>query len=241
MPRSHETANTAPVKRRARQHAVLSVIGFGEGSGMKLSLSTGAVAALLVSAAGLGGCISTSTYGTGQAPEAAIFQEITGGLGGRRAEKIDYQPRAPLVLPPSSGQLPPPAESAAAANPQWPDDPDKRKANDEERFAEGSEDAVTPEYARRLRPLAGMGPAQQAEAPKLHDRHDPTDVLRNKNQGETFKAALAEQQGLGSAGERRYLTQPPVAYREPAATAPAEFEDIDTEKKPGFFKRLFGG
>ena len=66
-----------------------------------------------------------TTYGTGENPEMAIFREMTGGLGAQKKEQIDYQPRAPLVMPPSTEALPPPAETASVGNADWPADPDK--------------------------------------------------------------------------------------------------------------------
>jgi hypothetical protein len=80
----------------------------------------------LVAAAGLGGCIQTSTYGTGESPELAIFREVTGGFGRPKEAPIQYQQRAPLVMPPAKEQLPQPVEVAAATDGvAWPEDPDQ--------------------------------------------------------------------------------------------------------------------
>jgi hypothetical protein len=74
----------------------------------------------------------------------------------------------------------------------------------------------------------------------VNDNHKPAyDVIGKNNKRKEFKAALDEAKGVGRTG-RRYLTDPPEALREPAATAPAEFESIEEEKK-GFFGGLFGG
>jgi hypothetical protein len=50
----------------------------------------------------LSGC--SSTYGTGKSPGMAMFGEMTGGLlnKGEKKEPIEYQPRAPLVMPPTT-------------------------------------------------------------------------------------------------------------------------------------------
>src|SRR4051812_12683696 len=87
--------------------------------------------ALLLSPIALSGCVHTATYGTGEVPEMAMFHEMTGGLldKNKKKEPIDYQPRAPLVLPPAGdASLPPPADTAAAANPNWPVDRDQLTA-----------------------------------------------------------------------------------------------------------------
>ena len=58
--------------------------------------------------------------------DTKIFRGILEGLGLRKdGEAINYQERAPLVIPPSRA-LPPPekADAALANNPAWPKDPD---------------------------------------------------------------------------------------------------------------------
>jgi len=58
-------------------------------------------ALLLALPLALGGCgMGTSTYGTGEMPEVAMFREMTGGLMNKNQKKgpIEYQPRAPLVM-----------------------------------------------------------------------------------------------------------------------------------------------
>jgi hypothetical protein len=209
---------------------------------MRHSARLGAVAALAVSAASLGGCMSTSTYGTGSSPEMAILDEISGGLTAKKKASIDYQPRAPLVLPPST-QLREPAQSAAASNAAWPSDPDQRVAGssnfDPETNPEGR---FTQADSARVAPLAGVMTGRgNAQERRLRDpeRDKAMDVVHRQNMNKEFKAALDEKNGVGVT-ERRYLTDPPEAYREPAGTAPTEFAEIEKKKK-GFFSRMFGG
>lgn len=66
-----------------------------------------------------------------------VFEAVglTGALGKRAEPKT--QPRAPLVLPPTTERLPEPgeyasAEPAAVADPAWPNDPDKSKVSSEQ-------------------------------------------------------------------------------------------------------------
>jgi hypothetical protein len=209
---------------------------------MKAFAPVGApVVAVLLAAAAAGGCVRSATYGTGQAPEMALFTEVTGGLLAReRKPPIQYGPRAPLVLPPSADQLPPPVETAAAASADWPIDPDQAMPaadiGDEDPRAGGSQ----AEY-RRLRPLAGLFP----ERPRtdVHDdsRHDEAyDIVHSRQQRREFQEALAEAKGYGRT-ERRYLTDPPESFRDPAPTAPVAAEP--NKKKRGFFltRWLTGG
>jgi hypothetical protein len=192
----------------------------------------------LVAAAGLGGCIQTSTYGTGEMPEMAIFREVTGGFGRPKAPPIQYQPRAPLVMPPSDDQLPQPVEAASATDGvAWPEDPDQTERARKEYGDETPADDISPEEARRLRPLAGLMPEQ--ERPKTwKDNENPVYDIVDKKKRDQFKAAVDEAEGIPK--ERRYLTDPPDTLREPAATAPTEFEDIKRERG-GFLTRLFLG
>lgn len=195
-----------------------------------------AIACLTV-APGLGGCFSTATYGTGQAPEMAIFHEMTGGLGQGKKESIEYQPRAPLVMPPSA-QLPAPAQVASADNAQWPVDPDQTSAGPkvaDETLAGGSQ----AEY-RRLKPLAGINPGGSAKYPD--DNHQPAyDIVNKKGEREAFKAALDERAGFNTT-ERRFLTEPPDTMRAPAPTAQTEFEDIKPKRDGNILTRwLVGG
>ncbi|MGH6923441.1 MAG: hypothetical protein ACRED5_06850, partial [Propylenella sp.] len=193
------------------------------------------LSAAMAAPAWLAGCSPTATYGTGEAPEVALFREVTGGfLGSNKKEPIQYQPRAPLVMPPTAEQLPPPAEAAAAASADWPIDPNQRVAA----LPRGSTDAryggSQAEY-RRLKPLIGVLP----EPPRTNtSTGSPYDIVRARQQREQFRKALAESKGFGRT-ERRYLTDPPNEYREPAATAPAEFENIKSEGGGGFLKWLY--
>jgi hypothetical protein len=200
---------------------------------MRSPSSRASFAVALAAAGGLGGCIQTSTYGTGESPEMAIFRELSGGLGGFGAEKkepIVYQPRAPLVMPPAEGEaLPPPVETAAVANPNWPRDPDQTAEGRREFGDENPRDDISPEEARRLAPLAGMG--QTDWEPGWDENKQPAYDIVNKEKRDTFRAALDEAEGIRQ--ERRYLTDLPDSVREPAPTAPAEFEDIKRER--GFF------
>ena len=85
---------------------------------------------LLVGAAmTLGACSSMTTYGTGTTAAAQTVEDISGilSLGATRSDKkqIDYEPRAPIVEPPTA-TLPPPGSdpSVNVASNNWPVDPD---------------------------------------------------------------------------------------------------------------------
>ena len=59
--------------------------------------------------------------------EQKIIKNILGGMGvdvGRPG--IDYRERSPLVIPPTLDLPPPQAAGAAARNPAWPREPDRK-------------------------------------------------------------------------------------------------------------------
>jgi hypothetical protein len=187
----------------------------------------------LIAAGAVGGC--SKTYGTGQAPEMALFSEVTGGLVGKGAKQsIEYQPRAPLVMPPAAGQLPAPVETAEAARADWPLDPDQNVAT----RTYGEDYDPQSEY-ERLKPLAGLMPESRVKTDTSDDDFQARDIIRSKQQRQQFQTALAEAKGYGRT-ERKYLTEPPTAYRAPAETAPTEFEDIKAGGGGGgFLKWIF--
>jgi hypothetical protein len=200
--------------------------------------------AVLAAPLALGGCAMTSTYGTGEVPEMALVREVTGGImGSKDKEPIDYQSRPPLVMPPATAQLPAPAETASAVSPDWPSERDLQitaSANDDDPY-----DDVTREDYRRLRPLAGLSQAvhedMRSTNAQLSDSDNRVEYYRMLHHGrserESFETALAESKGF-SRSERRYLTDPPLDYREPAPTAPTD--EVDTgKKKRRFWSYLF--
>jgi hypothetical protein len=187
----------------------------------------------------MSGCISTATYGTGESPEMSIIKGVTGGLTGigKEKEKVVYKPRAPLVMPPENS-LPTPVETASA-DPNWPVEADAPGA-EVEADALGNTSRTDPNYVRKLQALVGALPA--SKRPASYDPERAADEahlegLRNPDARKKFKAALADADGTNST-ERRYLTDPPTAYREPAETAPQEFEDIDENPSGSFFSKL---
>jgi hypothetical protein len=200
---------------------------------------------LLAMPVALGGCAMTSTYGTGQAPEMALFREMTGGLLSRNDEKkpIEYQPRAPLVLPKPGEQLPEPVQTASAADPDWPIDPDERILTPDDGDGNPDND-ITQEDYRRLKPLTGaFGPNRVKPVRNNFYDQERDDfyafVHQGTDQRKSFSKSIAESKGY-TRTERRYLTDPPLAYREPAATAPTE--EVETGvKKRGFWRKLLPG
>jgi hypothetical protein len=201
--------------------------------------------AVILAAGGLGGCMSTPTYGTGESPELAIFREVTGGIplvgAKKKSEPIEIQPRAPLVLPPSATALAPPIETAAVTNPQWPKQPEKGARGEGSPGFDGDQERnqITSADYNRLKPLGELnGPRKRRQEPSSDFESRPRVLVNGAEQRKTFQAAINEAEGVGRT-ERRYLTEPPEVYREPAATAPGEFDTIK-KKRGGLTGWLLG-
>jgi hypothetical protein len=207
--------------------------------GISISLS-----AVLAAPLALGGCAMSSTYGTGEVPEVALFHELTGGLVGSKKKPIDYEPRAPLVMPPNSQQLPPPVDTASLATPDWPVDPADSAAPGPTKDDNPYDDVTRKDY-ERTRSLAAVMDANADHAresnAKQSDHDDRDEYYRLLHHGggqrDAFAKAVADSKGYNST-DRRYLTDPPLTYRQPADTAPTGEVDKGV-KKHHFWSFLF--
>ncbi len=201
------------------------------------------ILAVMAAPLALGGCAMTSTYGTGELPEVALLHEVTGGLISKKKQPhIDYGPRAPLVMPPND-ELPPPAEAASATDPNWPTDPNQPTALASASAEDDLSGAASREEYKKLRPLAGLLASNAGPATPNNDtdqeRQATYDFINHAHQQhEAFGKALADANGYNTT-ERKYLTDPPLAYEQPAGSAPTEFQGIG--KKRSFWQRLFPG
>jgi hypothetical protein len=135
-------------------------------------------------------------------------------------------------------------ETAALANPQWPKEPEKESLGEAtpgfDSEGQGREQ-VTPAEYNRLKPLGGIDKPERRRRREASSDFEsrPTVLVNGKEQRKAFQAAINEAEGVGRT-ERRYLTEPPEAYRQPAATAPGEFETIK-KKRGGLTRFLLGG
>ena len=180
---------------------------------------------LIGSVLALSGC-GSPTYGTGRAPEMAMFEELTGNLTGSKKKKdpIEYEARADLVLPPDT-QLPPPEQKASLSQTAaWPDDPDRNRAV--------NNSGEIPEEFRRGRLAHG---ASQPDS-----NVSPIDVTEmNTAQRLEAQRKFREQRAAMSSGDptkRKYLTDPPVDYRTPSPDAPQP-DSFEENTEP---RTLFG-
>ena len=168
--------------------------------------------------------------------DTRILRGILEGIGLRRDgdKTIDYHERSPLVIPSDTTQLPPPenAGGVAAANPNWPKDPDVMRAEQEAKFEKNRN--IIEETRREENPLS---PSQMTPGGK--DRRVSTVNVPGSDAGPNgFGNPMSPSElgykggffGLfGSKGEaarftgepaRTSLTEPPPGYQTPSPVEP---------------------
>jgi len=191
-----------------------------------------AYAVLSASVVALAGCAG-ATYGTGKTSEQQLLEDVTGilSLGPKEKEVIEYKPRPTLVKPATTAVLPTPQENIASssANPAWPESPEQRLARIR---AEATENQNDPSYRSPV--VRDMkvtdGPEELQDFSQLSPEEQRAEVQRRRkinNQGDPTT--------------RRYLSDPPLTYRQPSETAPVGDIGKDEDRKEREAKRKAGG
>ncbi|MCC2112048.1 MAG: hypothetical protein KDJ16_08455 [Hyphomicrobiales bacterium] len=199
--------------------------------------------ATTVFSAGLVAPVAAQTFDdTGSS--SGILDAATAILGfgsSKKREPIDYSPRSPLVIPPST-ELPSPDAGAAGRNDaDWPNDPDaaarakleaERNKTILEKYPEDRVTArLTPEEIQAGRSPGAIRGSGDAPASTLgneeraNPRLSPTELR-------SFKKDLDPTPEYGADGlpVRRRLVEPPSEYRVPADTA--EYDPNVRDKRP---------
>jgi hypothetical protein len=194
------------------------------------------VAPLVVSGLLVSGCMSSPTYGTGTTQAKQLTSDVTNiiSLKPKRAFASNYAPRPDLVKPTTpTTDLPPPQESIVASSGQWPESPEQRRARiradatengDKLGWEPGVVNDITSETSSTPAKLGSSLRGQDSQVAKAGEAED----LSKK--GALFRQKMA-QSNQGSPTVRRSLTEPPLEYRQPAATAPTDELGEDEYKK----------
>jgi len=170
--------------------------------------------------AGLVAACSGTTYGTGVSPEEQTVSDLVGiaSLGGGNKAPIDYKPRGNIVVPPNPNQALPvpgsgPTVAAAETDPNWPKDPDldarARKAAKDASFGQPSPNFILP--AGQTSIGNAQATAQTYDAQRRAEGKKAWDELHKGKTGSV---------DANGNPVRKYLTEPPVDYREPDPNAP---------------------
>nr|WP_316652710.1 hypothetical protein [uncultured Gellertiella sp.] len=169
---------------------------------------------LLVAGLGLSGCLSSPTYGTGVSAGEQLVDDIGAAatIGSNTKTKgIKYTPRPGLVVPPPDQQaalVAPQASLADKSNGQWVESPEETRA----RLAQEAEDNRDNTNFR---------------SPLVNDRALTKTV--SDAQLAQFRAGRTLQKGDYSG--RRYLSDPPTAYREADPAALTDLGEPETAKE----------
>lgn len=180
-----------------------------------------------------------------------IFRGILEGLGLKRdGEAINYQERAPLVIPPNR-TLPPPESAGAAVvnNPAWPKDPDiarRKKEAEMERNRNISEereleqnplrpDQMTPGGNPRTVARRSMGemnsatPGDRLSAKELNQKTSIWSGLFGGSKEDEVAKFTREP-------TRTTLTEPPPGYQTPSPDQPYGLSKETTKYRPNIPK-----
>lgn len=220
----------------------------GERDPMMKSTSWTRLAAVAVLGSSLAGCAAMGTTVDEDDPETEVpnvsmgrsIMESLGAVPSRRTP-INYSPRAPLVVPPSTEALAPPEDpNRVASLADWPVDPEiataRRLRAAEKRDAERGDDAL-------LSPselLATRVPPTDTSLRRAGDSgYDPARPLmpsQLKGMPMTAQAQGPYEPTTGTP-RRRALVEPPVEYLTPAPGQPVALPDPDADpkKKKGLF------
>ncbi len=169
--------------------------------------------------------------------DSRILDSILKGIGLKRGDEpgINYQERAPLVIPPSR-DLPPPekVDAAVTNNPAWPNDPDiaRRRAD----AARERNRNVHDEVEREQNPLRPdeLAPGAKNEPPASrrraggvgladneHDRLTPKELGSKSIFSNMFGGKGDNEVGrFTGEPQRTELTQPPPGYQVPSPDQP---------------------
>jgi hypothetical protein len=193
---------------------------------------------LLVCGAGVlsAGCVSSPTYGTGVSANRQLATDVSNilSLGPKPRPVINYKPRPELVKPnqetASEAALPAPQQALASTdNPQWPESPEERRRRIR---ASATANQNNPFYEPEVASDAGIEKVQPT-GPQASWRAQESGIVPVSERArgrEQFNKRLAER-NQGDPTQRKYLSEPPLAYREPAATAPQNDVGEDEWKK----------
>jgi hypothetical protein len=184
---------------------------------------------LMASAIVLSSCSGGTTYGTGSSHEVATMKGVANIFSLKsKQEKVEYQSRPDLVMPANKQALPAPVTSQdAVPNDQWPVSP-------EQRIASVRNAAPEPDWRTGELPVEYLNSKKEGIAISRADKASRSPVWAKEEQylqdfqndangvSESKKAQeLKDQISYSSGAKRKFLTEPPVEYRQPSATAEA--------------------
>jgi hypothetical protein len=203
----------------------------------RLARSFAAFALAGFAALALSGCVGGTTYGTGVSQEEQTLKDMYTMFNLKPERKnIDYSPRPDLIVPENKQALTEPIDTAAtASNVAWPETPEERIARIQ--AAAGEVDPRTGEVSveERLRKKEGIGIEQgyitRKFTPGQTDRDGNPLLGRPDDTVRTDVQRAKEATTISKGTTRRYLTEPPLAYRQPVDSAPSGVDSYSDEER----------
>ena len=183
--------------------------------GYRVAATAGTLMAVVFLASG---CLGP-TYGTDKSSTEQLMDDLGNivSVKPKQGPAIAYQPRPGIVKPPQTASLPTPQQSVSKNNPNWVEPPE---ATRERLIAEAAAHENEPGYRS---PLATRTTGAGTPPTKLGRAGDgppsPLETASYDRQSREFKENLKIQRGSYS-DRRRFLSDPPLTYRQPADTAP---------------------
>jgi hypothetical protein len=149
------------------------------------------------------GCVSSPTYGTGKTAGAQLLEDVNNSMSLKppTQTKIAYQPRPELVKT-AAGALPVPQETASKQPGVWPESPELKRA--------------------RLRQEATDAQGDPLYVPKIKNDLPTGNVTNVDPSSKEAVAEFRKRKAINAAGSptnRKYLSEPPLEYRDPVSTA----------------------
>lgn len=203
----------------------------GQMSGLLRAGSALAVAATVFA---LAGCSSTPTYGTGKRADKQLLEDLGGAISLKPKDRpeIAYNPRPELVKPSDTTQLPAPqADIVDASAGQWPESPEARRQRLRDEATANQDNAF-------YRPQVRSGVESDPNGPMITSaaaRQNQTDASTYSDPQAEYRRRRREGQ-QGSPTVRKYLSEPPLEYRQPSGTAPTDELGEDESKKEARLK-----
>lgn len=192
-----------------------------------------------VVAASLSGCLGP-TYGTGKSQGETLFDDLNNVVSvgdssaGRDARIAASNPRPDLVKPENTTILPPPQPTRVAAN--MPESPEQRSARLQAAAYQG-DGPIPADIATARKESVPQGYLDRTtngggglDALSRENENTVLSPEQLKGRGELLRQRLRDQR-QGSADTRKYLSEPPISYRKPAASAPVGDPGVDEEVK----------
>lgn len=184
------------------------------------------LAPLVVSGLAVSGCVSSPTYGTDKSATEQLAGDLTGMFSMKpKSNNIDYKPRPELVKPGTkAATLPAPQDNIVqTASADWPESPEARRARIRD---DATKNRDNPNFEPQV--VNDLGSATSGrDMSKLTPAQRKIEIERRLRESKQ-----------GNATTRKYLSEPPLAYREAASTAAQDELGEDEVKKERRLKKL---